>query len=167
MRLPENFLRAMAFVQKSEGGTNFDPIDRGGFTNFGLSEKQYPDLDLKNITFEQAMQIYFDDYWIQNSCHMLESPVGIALFDSCVNCGPVAKKWLQEAINGDNHFIEVDWIIGAQTIIAAQAQPSYRISGRLIGYRIQHYADLIKKYPEQVKYIRGWSKRAGYLLQYI
>jgi len=167
MNLPGNFLHGMEFVFRSEGGTNYDPVDRGGKTNFGISQKQYPDLDLDSLTKEQALQIYLDDYWLANSCHQLESPVAIALFDSCVNCGPVARVWLQKAINGNNHFIKVDGVIGPMTVLALQAQPSYRISGRLIGYRIQHYADLIKTYPEQVKYIRGWNKRAGYLLQYI
>lgn len=167
MDLPETFRRAMDFVFLSEGGTNHDPVDRGGKTNFGLSQKQYPNLNLDTITKEEAEEIYYNDYWLKNGCNQFGSPIAIALFDSCVNCGPVARKWLQKAINGDNHFVEVDGLIGIKTMLAAQAQPPYRLAGRLIGYRIQHYADLIKTYPEQVKFIRGWNKRAGYLLQYI
>ena len=167
MNFPETFRRAIDFVFLSEGGTNHDPVDRGGETKFGISKKQYPHLEIWMITKEQAESIYFHDYWMKYGCNQLPSPIAIALFDSCVNCGPVAVKWLQRSINGDNNFVVVDGLIGPKTILAVQAMLPYRLSGRLVGYRIQHYADLIKKYPAQVRFIRGWNKRAGYLLQYI
>ena len=168
MSLPDNFLHAMEFVFRSEGGTNNDPIDRGGKTNFGISQKQYPHIDIDSLTRNQALEIYLQDYWMQNKCHLIQNPIAIALFDSNINCGTIARVWLQKAINGDNaNFLVVDGIIGSKTLLACHAMPQYRIAGRLIGYRVQYYADLIKRLPEQVKYIRGWNKRAGYLLQYI
>lgn len=168
MNFPETFLFAMVFLFKEEGGTNADPLDRGGFTKFGLSEKQYPNLDLKNITREQALEIYYLDYWIRQKCHMFLSPIAVALFDSSVNCGPgPAAKWLQKSINQGNKFLTVDGVIGPKTILASTGAPAYKIAGGLIGYRVMHYADLIDRHPEQVRFIKGWNRRAGRLLNYI
>jgi lysozyme family protein len=168
MNFPETFLYAMAFLFQEEGGTNTDPLDRGGFTNFGLSEKQYPHLDLKNITREQALEIYYTDYWLSQRCHMFLSPIALALFDSSVNCGPKpAAKWLQKSINHGNNFVDVDGIIGTQTILAATGPPPYKVAGGLVGYRLMHYADLVDRHPEQVRFIKGWIRRASRLLNYI
>jgi len=168
MDFPELFLSAMTFLFREEGGTNADPLDRGGFTNYGLSEKQYPDIDLRNITREQALEIYYLDYWIRQSCHMFPSPVAITLFDSSVNCGPgTAVKWLQKSINGDNNFVKVDGAVGTKTILASTGVPPYKLSGGIVGYRVQHYADLLDRHPEQVRFIKGWNRRAGRLLQFI
>jgi len=168
MNFPETFLFAMVFLFQEEGGTNADPLDRGGFTNFGLSEKQYPDLDLKNITREQALEIYYLDYWLKQQCHMFLSPIAVALFDSSVNCGPgTAAKWLQKSINQGNNFLNVDGNVGPKTILASTGPPPYRVAGGLIGYRVSHYADLLDRYPEQVRFIKGWNRRAGRLLNYI
>ena len=45
-------------VLKHEGGYVNDPHDRGGETNFGITKKFYPNVDIKNLTKEQAKKIY-------------------------------------------------------------------------------------------------------------
>ena len=40
-----------------------DPHDAGGETNFGISKRQYPNLDIKNLTKQQAADIYKRDYY--------------------------------------------------------------------------------------------------------
>lgn len=168
MDFPEQFLFAMAFLFAEEGGTNADPVDRGGLTRFGISSKSYPTLDIRNLTRDQALEIYYLDYWLKQKCQMFSLPVGVVLFDSSVNCGrAAAAKWLQQSINQDNTFLKVDGIVGSKTILAATGIETYRLAGRIVGYRIQLYADLIKRYPEQIRFIRGWNNRAGRLLHYI
>ena len=48
-----------------EGGYVFDPDDLGGETNWGISKRQYPDLDIKSLTREDAIDIYYKDYWLK------------------------------------------------------------------------------------------------------
>ena len=42
-------------VLDHEGGYVNDPTDRGGETNFGIAKRFYPDVDIKNLTKEQAI----------------------------------------------------------------------------------------------------------------
>ena len=41
-------------VLESEGGYVNDKDDPGGETNMGISKRAYPDLDIKNLTREEA-----------------------------------------------------------------------------------------------------------------
>ena len=49
-----------------EGGySNRDPVeDPGGETKFGISKRSYPNLDIKNLTIEEAEQIAHDDFFV-------------------------------------------------------------------------------------------------------
>ena len=42
-----------------EGGYVHDPKDLGGETNFGIAKRFYPDVDIKNLTKEDAKDILF------------------------------------------------------------------------------------------------------------
>ncbi len=41
-----------------EGGYTNDPRDPGGETNWGISKRAYPNLDIKNLAMEEAKRIY-------------------------------------------------------------------------------------------------------------
>ena len=45
-------------ILEHEGGYVDDPLDAGGETNFGITKKFYPNVDIKNLTEEQAKKIY-------------------------------------------------------------------------------------------------------------
>ena len=53
-------------VIKHEGGYVNDPNDLGGETKYGITKRFYPDVGIKNLTVEEAKQIYYDDYWVKN-----------------------------------------------------------------------------------------------------
>jgi lysozyme family protein len=55
------FLEAVAHLLHDEGGYVDNPADPGGETNFGISKQSYPDVDIKNLTAEQATEIYYRD----------------------------------------------------------------------------------------------------------
>ena len=58
-------------VLESEGGYVNDKNDAGGETNLGISKRAYPDLDIKNLTREQAKQLYYQDYWTPSKADQL------------------------------------------------------------------------------------------------
>ena len=60
--------RANKFIPKilfAEGGSKYtnDPNDSGGETKYGISKKAFPNLDIKNLTEEQAISIYKKMYF--------------------------------------------------------------------------------------------------------
>ncbi|KKK60142.1 hypothetical protein LCGC14_3027340, partial [marine sediment metagenome] len=50
-----SFEKAIPIVLKHEGGYVHDKLDPGGETNFGISKRAYPMVDIKNLTQEQAV----------------------------------------------------------------------------------------------------------------
>lgn len=49
-------------IKYNEGGYVNDPNDPGGETKYGISKRSYPNLDIKNLTIDQAVAIYRKDY---------------------------------------------------------------------------------------------------------
>lgn len=62
-----------------------DPYDPGGPTKYGIAGNFHPGLDIKNLTLEQAKEIYYKEYWLPAGCNEAPYPLDICLFDSQVN----------------------------------------------------------------------------------
>lgn len=127
----KNFDFAFSFILRWEGGYVNDPNDPGGETKFGISKRSYPQLDIKNLTEEQAKTIYRRDFWERCGCHEMPWPMDVVVFDTAVNCGPArALRWFKQAQN---------W----QDLLMA---------------RIQHYTSLALD-PNRRKFLLGWVRR--------
>ena len=46
-----------------EGGYSNDSKDLGGETNWGITKRFYPQLDIKNLTKEEPKEIYYNHYY--------------------------------------------------------------------------------------------------------
>ena len=145
-------------VLEHEGGYVNDPYDSGGETNFGIAKRWYPDVDIKNLTKEQAKKIYHTDYWRPAKCDEVPPKLRHIYFDMCVNFGRRgAVKVLQLAANSKlRNKIDVDGGIGPATLKAIQNLELER--GR--AYRVLRFANLVIKKPEQERFWFGWYKRA-------
>jgi lysozyme family protein len=82
-----NFDRAFAVIVGIEGGYVNDPNDPGGETKFGLSKRANPDLDIKNLTLQQAQERYRTRYWACHDLDSLEYGKALLIFDTAVNGG--------------------------------------------------------------------------------
>jgi lysozyme family protein len=82
-----NFDIAFDRLLGHEGGYVNDPNDPGGETNWGISKRSYSYLDIKNLTRDQAKQIYFDDFWVPVTRGGLFDSVLFQMFDFAVNSG--------------------------------------------------------------------------------
>ena len=81
-----DFIQAVELVLKHEGGfTPGLPNDPGGATNFGISQRAYPDVDIKNLTVEGAKEIYRRDYWHFDAIE--DQQLANCLLDCAVNQG--------------------------------------------------------------------------------
>ncbi|MCE9941458.1 glycoside hydrolase family 108 protein [Serratia liquefaciens] len=166
------FNHAIAFVLGKEGGYVNDPTDKGGETKYGISDKRdgiadgmtdvdgdnKPDTRIKDLTLEQASQIYFRDYWYPSYCSDWPDGISLIVFDSAVQHGvEKAKKLLQEAAGFSGKA--VDGIIGKNTRASVlTADPEWLLTRYLLR-RARYYAEIIKSNPSQAKYLNGWFNR--------
>mgnify|MGYP001593112728 CR=1 FL=1 len=128
----KNFDRAIEFILKKEGGYVNDPQDPGGETNFGISKKAYPNLDIKNLTEGQAREIYKKDYWDKAGCEVMAWPDCLIQLDTAVNMGVGrAKEFAGKAVNWQDYLL----------------------------LRIDFYRTLVIKKPSQRVFLLGWINR--------
>ena len=153
----KSFKEIIEKVLHHEGGYVNDPKDLGGETKYGITKRFYPDVDIKNLTIEQATEIYKKDYWDKNKVESLPQNLWHIYFDMCVNMGKrTAVKVLQRAAVNKGRDIEVDGGLGPMTIGALKGVELDRVRA----FRVKYYVDLITARPEQEKFFLGWFRRA-------
>ena len=145
-------------VLEHEGGIVDDPKDAGGLTNMGISQRAYPDEDIRGLTVERAKELYKRDYWDRYRTGDLPDRLRHIYVDMCINMGGGrAIKILQEACNSKNATkIDVDGGIGPATIKAASSVEPFRLRA----YRVMFYAELVMKKPNQERFWVGWFRRS-------
>jgi lysozyme family protein len=148
---------AIKHIFEFEGGYVNDPDDPGGETNFGISKKSYPDINMKELTELRAGEIYYNDYWIKYKADRLEPHLQIMFFDMCVNMGGSgATKILQKSANQKlKKKLKADGRIGLKTIAGSKALGLDRFTTS----RIKYYSELVAKKPKLDKYYYGWIRR--------
>ena len=76
-----------------EGGYVDHKADRGGATNYGITQRVYSDWsnttgrDVRAMQKGEAVKIYFDLYWKPAKCDQLPEQIREIHFDSAVNHG--------------------------------------------------------------------------------
>lgn len=147
-------------ILKHEGGYVNDKDDKGGETNWGISKRAFPDLDIKNLTKQEAKNIYKTRYFIPSRAKELPKDIRLTYFDMCVNMGQRrAVQILQQAINGKGKYkIKVDGRIGPNTILSSKGLENERLKA----YKILFYARIVIKKPSQEKFWFGWFRRGIY-----
>lgn len=122
------FLRAVERVLADEGGYVSNAADPGGETKFGISKREYPDIDIAALTREDAIAIYRRDYWERFGFAALPGAIAAKTFDLAVNIGPAhAIKCLQRAMRACGQPVTEDGVIGPMTAdIAATLEGSVK-----------------------------------------
>lgn len=146
-----SFDRAVDLILQHEGGYVNDPHDPGGETNYGISKRAYPDLNIKEITRDDAKQIYRRDYWDAIRADEMPEPVAVGVFDMAVNAGNRTAVQLLQRIVG----VKDDGIVGPVTLEAVRKHDAHWLAVRYAAERLMHYAAI----PGWKRYGRGWSRR--------
>ncbi len=163
---PVEFLAAVARVLKDEGGFVDNAADPGGATKFGISQRSYPNLDIRNLTRDGAIEIYFRDWW--EKFRFGELPTGIAskTFDLAVNMGASgAVRCLQRALRACGRDVEEDGILGAATFRACMEAslrgfPVTPLMAALRSEAAGYYRALAARDGRRDEFLRGWLNRA-------
>jgi lysozyme family protein len=149
-------------IISKEGGakaTN-DPADHGGRTQFGISEKSFPEAwaDGK-VTEQEAREIYLTKFVIGPGFSKIppsHSKVQSILVDWGVNSGPaIAIQNLQRLL-----VVTVDGVFGPGTLAALVAADPSILSAKLVRERVKMIARVVQKNPSQLKFLGGWLDRA-------
>lgn len=163
--MDKRFRQAVEVVLKHEGGYVNDPNDLGGETKYGISKRSYPNVDIKNLTREQAMEIYRKDWWDRYKYDQIKDlDVATKVFDLAVNMGPSpAHRLFQEAVNfTEGTRLAVDGIIGPMTLNAVNKANSRKVVQALRFMAAKRYFELAKARTANRAFLLGWLNRAYY-----
>lgn len=160
--MDERFLQAVEVVLAHEGGYVHDPRDPGGETKYGISKRSYPHLDIANLTREDAIAIYYRDWWQRYGYGRLQDEaIATKLLDMAVNMGPAtAHHLLQKTLVFLGYDIAVDGIIGPQTVGATNKADPKRLLQLLRWRAAEHYYRIAAQRTQSQAFLMGWLKRA-------
>ena len=166
-----------------EGGFVNDPNDPGGATNFGVTihtmrrlgldltgDGQVNEADVRALSRAQAVDIFLDHYFHRPGLGALPEVLQPTVFDMQVNAGANAVRLLQRLLVDMGYDLDVDGVIGPQTIraahAAARAAPDHIADAYGIARRDYYYA-IADRRPASRRYARrrdggkgGWILRA-------
>ena len=162
---PPAFARAVDRVLANEGGYSSNPSDPGGETSFGISKREYPQVDIAGLTREGAIAIYFRDWWRRYHYSDLPGPIGAKLFDLAVNIGPEhASRCLQRALRACGKRVDEDGLIGEATRTAALAANQVALMAALRSEAAGYYRTLAASTRRPGgganEFLNGWLNRA-------
>lgn len=151
-----DFSQAIEAVLANEGGYANNPSDPGAETNFGVSKRSYPNVDIRNLTREGAIEIYHRDFWKYDN--LQSQVIATKVLDTCVNLGQTRGMSICQRAAGVR---PVDGKYGSLTTGAfngsQEAELLSEIRNNLVGY----YNNLVAAKPELNQFLRGWLRRAN------
>jgi len=160
-----------------EGGYVDHPNDRGGPTNWGITEQVARAYgyhgSMQDMPRAMAKAIYLERYWEAPGFNLIaehSAPVAEELLDTGVNMGTgTAAKFLQRALNVLNaegkHYPDIvaDGAIGRMTIAALRAYLGARgkdghvvLMRALNAQQAVRYIELAEARPSQESFVHGW-----------
>lgn len=166
------FDKAFELVLEIEGGYADHPNDHGGVTNYGITQKVLAEWrdhpvtkeDIKNMTKEEAKDIYKDKYWDPLKLDkVIHNTLKLILFDQAVNRGVIsASKAIQRVVE-----VNVDGKIGPATVRAINKKSELSLCFDFIKDAQHFYINICKRSPDQVVFLSGWLNRTHKLIDII
>jgi len=146
-----NFDIAFDRLLGHEGGYINHKNDPGGETKFGISKRSYPNVDIADLTLDDAKTLYKRDFWDRAQCDRLPPDLAFQVFDGAVNSGiGNSIRWLQEAAG-----VAVDGVVGPITLRKVGDMDTGIAIARYNGVRLKFMASL----STFDVFGRGWARR--------
>lgn len=151
MTYPIAFRTAIDRILGHEGGYVNDPADPGGETKWGISKRSYPEINIAALTRDDAISIYYEDFWQPLGVHRMHDGTAYQLMDSAVNSGiHQSIRFLQRAVD-----VADDGLAGPVTYAALGKLEEAQQILLFIAERIEFMTKL-KNWPNHGK---GWMRR--------
>jgi len=155
-----NYNDAIVITLAREGGSRFTDVtnDKGGATKYGISQTAYPTVDIRNLTEQQARDIYKRDYWDRIRGDDIHSQlIAENIFDTAVNMGTrTACRLVQITLNIE----PIDGVIGSESLAVINQQDEKTFIAHFTLAKIARYAKICMKDKTQSKFLLGWVNRA-------
>ena len=121
------------WIFKWEGTTyENDPDDAGGETKYGIDKRSHSSVNIKTLTAEEAIGIYWTEY-LNLHCDQYPPPMDWVYFNACVNCG-VGRATKLLRMSGAN-------------------------ASKYLSLQDNFYESLAESRPSSRKYLKGWLRR--------
>lgn len=173
--MSKHFKKSFDKVIIAEGGYSDDPMDSGGKTKYGITQKVANRFgyrgDMKDLSLETAENIYKANYWdvMQlDSVAKVSAKIAHEMFDTGVNTGNVrAVTFLQQSLNvlnnGQKEYkdLTVDGLMGNNTLKAFRSHMRQRKNDKVLLRMLNclqgsYYILLATKREKDEKFIYGW-----------
>ena len=157
------FQECLARILKHEGGYSNDPLDSGGRTNLGVTQRVWEEFvghpvteaDMKALTPEKIAPMYKLKYWNPSYCEVLPKGLDYVVFDFAVNAGTGRSvKTLQQAIG-----CVADGVIGRKTMAVINDANPKDLIGKFSDARADFSQGIVARKPDQARFIKGWLNR--------
>jgi lysozyme family protein len=138
-------------VLGNEGGYVNNPADPGGETNWGISKRAYPNVDIANLTRDGAVAIYRSDFWDTVHADQMPAALQFQALDFAVNSGvQTAIRKLQAAAG-----VADDGYWGPVTQTAIAAMNPIALTVRFLAERL----DYMRRLSTWGTFGSGWAGR--------
>ena len=167
----QNFLND---VIQHEGGYVNKAVDRGGETKFGISKKQYPNLDIKNLSQMQAMMIYNNDFLNNSEANYGKNPIALKMADVQINTGK-STLLMQQSLNAlalqhnlpiNGGMLNEDGKMGNKTRMAYKLVRDKvgdkALMNKIVNKQKNYYLSIVDSDSTQKVFLNGWMNRADY-----
>ena len=165
-----NFKEAFDLMIVHEGGYVNDPLDSGGETNLGITDKLdgkadglididnngTGDVAVSKLSIEDAAIIYRTKFWNPIKGDLINNQkVANSIFDFAVNAGVRTSVKLAQRVVGvnDDGIIGVDSIEAINSFDAELFIPLFTIA------KVKRYIEICKKKETNKKFFFGWIDR--------
>ncbi len=173
-----NFEKAILNTFKAEGGFQNDPADTANYvngvcigTNRGISAQGYYSyykkvptvLDMKNLTIDQAKQIFKGNYWDKVGGDFIKNQsVAEMMFQFIIGSGASQIsdiKDIANAIHGKEYLKENDLPIMKSECDFINSLDQSALFMALWKWRYSWYDIVVARNPAKKKYLNGWRNR--------
>ena len=172
--------KAILALMKREGGFVDHPNDRGGATNYGITQRVAVEHgyrgSMRDLPQTLAEKIYLKTYWHAMKLDEISArapALAITMLDYGVHSGTKrAGRQLQEVLNVLSNngrrwdAIEIDGCIGTQTLRAMDAilklrgvSSGYTLASTINALRLAWLVDLARRDVSQQAFAQGWIDR--------
>lgn len=167
-------------VIEDEGGYVNNPNDKGGATNYGISQFIWnagaqsvlgidpSSTSISTITEEQARQLYDEMLWGPSNSHAiskLDGDLATMYFNFYVNTPKGAGESLQYALIASGQSVTVDGLIGSNSLQAIKNAIEdgklHVLHNKFKDEMQSYYNDIVSRDSTQSVFINGWTNRVN------